>query len=78
VIGRLEHDAELLRRRGDTGERLTMAVGALENVRLGLLRLRAGIGSVDDLTEHLARAQEIGDRIDAELQARREVDALLQ
>jgi len=78
VIGRLEHDAELLRRGGETGERLTIAVGALENVRLGLLRLRAGIGSVDDLTEHLVRAQEIGDRIDAELRGRREVDALLQ
>ncbi len=77
VIERLERDAEKLRQRGETGERLTLAVGALENVRLGLLRLRAGMGTVDGLTEDLARAQEIGDDIDAELSARREVDAVL-
>ncbi len=78
VISRLEEDAEELRRRGDTGERLTEAVAALENVRLGLLRLRAGVGSVDDLTEHIERAQEIGERIDAELAGRREVREALR
>jgi serine/threonine-protein kinase len=78
VIERLEHDAEQLRRQGETGERLTLAVGALENVRLGLLRLRAGMGTVDGLTADLARAQEIGDEIDAELSARREIDAVLE
>ncbi len=77
VIAHLERDAELLRKCGDTGERLTLAVGALENVRLGLLRLKAGLGTVDGLTADLARAREIGDRIDAELSARREVDAAL-
>ncbi len=78
VISRLEEDAEELRRRSDTGERLTEAVAALENVRLGLLRLRAGVGSVDDLTEHIERAQEIGERIDAELAGRREVREALR
>jgi hypothetical protein len=78
VIGRLEEDAEKLRKRGDTGDRLREAVAALENVRLGLLRLRAGVGSVDDLTDHIERAQEIGERIDAELAGRREVRELLQ
>ena len=78
VIGRLEEDAEELRKRGDTGERLTEAVAALENVRLGLLRLRAGVGSVDDLTDHIERAQEIGERIDAELAGRREVREALK
>jgi hypothetical protein len=78
VIGRLEEDAEELRKRGDTGERLTEAVAALENVRLGLLRLRAGVGSVDDLTDHIERAQEIGERIDAELAGRREVREVLE
>ena len=78
VIGRLEEDAEELRKRGDTGERLTEAVAALENVRLGLLRLRAGVGSVDDLTDHIERAQEIGERIDAELAGRREVREALE
>lgn len=78
AIERLERDARELRRRGETGERLTLAVGALENVRLGLLRLRAGIGTVDGLTEDLARAEDIGREIDAELAARREVDAVLE
>jgi serine/threonine-protein kinase len=70
VIRRLEHDAESLRRRGDQGERLESAVAALENLRLGMLRLRAGTGSVSDLTADLSRAREIGDRIDAELEVR--------
>jgi serine/threonine-protein kinase len=70
VIRRLEHDAESLRQRGDQGERLESAVAALENLRLGMLRLRAGTGSVSDLTADLSRAREIGDRIDAELEVR--------
>ena len=70
VIQRLEHDAELLRRRGDQGKRLESAVAALENLRLGMLRLRAGTGTVSDLTADLSRAREIGDRIDAELEVR--------
>jgi serine/threonine-protein kinase len=78
VIERLERDAEALRKRGETGERLATAVAALENVRLGLLRLRAGAGSVDDLTANLERARAIGDQIDAEIAGRREVDELLR
>jgi serine/threonine-protein kinase len=70
VIRRLEHDAETLRQRGDGGERLESAVAALENLRLGMLRLRAGTGTVSDLTADLSRAREIGDRIDAELEVR--------
>ena len=78
VIERLEQDAEALRAQGDTGDRLTMAVGALENVRLGLLRLRAGIGSVEGLTADLERAEEVGREIDAELRARKEVEEVLR
>ncbi len=78
VIRRLEHDAEVLRRRGETGERLATAVAALENVRLSLLRLHAGTASVDDLTADLSRAQRIGRSIDAEIAARREVDVLVK
>lgn len=70
VIRRLERDAESLRRRGDQGERLASAVAALENLRLGMLRLRAGTGTVSDLTADLSRAREIGDRIDAELEVK--------
>ncbi len=70
VIRRLERDAESLRRRGDQGERLASAVAALENLRLGMLRLRAGTGTVSDLTADLSRARELGDRIDAELEVK--------
>jgi serine/threonine-protein kinase len=70
VIRRLERDAESLRRRGDRGERLASAVAALENLRLGMLRLRAGTGTVSDLTADLSRARALGDRIDAELEVK--------
>src|ERR1051325_10158018 len=43
VVERLEREAELLRARGDT-ERLAVTVAALENVRLALLKARAGGG----------------------------------
>ncbi len=70
VIRRLERDAESLRRRGDRGERLASAVAALENLRLGMLRLRAGTATANDFTADLSRARAIGDRIDAELEVR--------
>lgn len=50
------------------GSRLATAVAALENLRLGLLRLRAGAGSIDDLTADLEAAEGIVRRIDAELE----------
>ncbi len=78
VVHRLESHAERLREQGETGERLTATVAALENVRLALLRLRAGEGSVEDLTLHLERAKQIGERIDRELEARREVDQAME
>ena len=77
VVHRLEHHAEWLRREGDTGERLTDTVAALEKVRLALLRLQAGEGSVQDLTLQLERAKEVGRQIDRELEARGDVAALL-
>ncbi len=70
VIHRLEHDAEELRKLGSADGTLGTAVAALERVRVELLRLQAGEGSVDDLTDILAQARDIGDRIDAELEAR--------
>ncbi len=78
VVRRLERDAEALRERGDTGERLATTVAALESVRLGLLRLQAGTGTLEDLTLHLERAKEIGEAVDAELAARREVREVLK
>ena len=76
VLERLEAEAEALRGRGDTGERLTETVAALERLRLALFRLQAGVGSVPDLTLALERAKAIGEHIDRRLEAAREVQGL--
>jgi hypothetical protein len=78
VLERLEAGAEALRARGDTGERLTEAVAGLEHLRLALLRLQTGEGSVGELTLALERAKEIGEHVDARLAAAREVQSLLE
>ena len=78
VVERLEREAEALRARGETGERLAETVAALENLRLGMLKLRAGTGTVGDLTEWLERAREVGDYVDRRIAAEREVKGLLE
>ena len=78
VLQRLEAGAEALRAKGETGERLTEAVAALERLRLALFRLQAGDGSVGDVTLALERAREIGEHVDARLEAAREVESLLR
>ncbi len=78
VVHNLERHAERLRDRGVTGEKLAATVAALENVRIALLRLRAGTGSVEDLTLNLERARGFGQAVDRQLAARREVDRLLK
>jgi eukaryotic-like serine/threonine-protein kinase len=78
VLERLEAGAEALRAKGDTGERLTETVAALERLRLALFRLRAREGSVGDLTLALERARAIGEHVDARLEAAREVESLLE
>ncbi len=57
--------------------RMTEAVSALEKIRLGLLRLHGGAGSVESLTMDLNSAQELSDDIDHLLAGHREVDELL-
>jgi hypothetical protein len=78
VVERLEKEAEALRARGDTGERLAETVAALENIRLAMLKLRAGTGTLGDLTEWLERAREIGEYVDHRIEAEREVKGLLR
>jgi eukaryotic-like serine/threonine-protein kinase len=78
VVEQLEGRAEALRARGETGERLTETVAALENLRLALLRLRAGAAGVDDLTLVLERAKAIGDHVDRRLEAEDEVRGILR
>ena len=70
--------AELTAARAAAGQRLAAAVAALENLRLDLLRLQAGVGSADDLTRDLEEAREISDVVSAELAARAEVHGLLR
>ena len=65
---RMSMIADLQAQRKLAGSRLATAVAALENLRLGLLRLRAGAGSIDDLTADLEAAEGIVRRIDAELE----------
>jgi hypothetical protein len=77
VLGRLESEAQALRAHGDTGERLTETVAALERLRLALVRVQAGTASMPDLTLALAHAREIGAHVDRRIEAGREVDDLL-
>jgi Protein kinase domain len=77
IVERLERRAESLRAGGQTGPALTQTVAALERVRLAVLQLRAGVGTVDDLTRHLQAARLVGEEIDYQLEARAEVQKVL-
>ena len=57
--------------------RLAEVVTALESLRLDLLRLRAGIGSVEGITIDLAAARELGESADRLIAGAREVEAVL-
>nr|NIO59685.1 hypothetical protein [Acidobacteriota bacterium] len=81
LVARLEADAAALRERGDTAgheERLATAVAALETLRLDLLRLHAGSGTLDELTRNVEAARKVGEQIDAALRARQEVEDALR
>ena len=78
VVTELEAAAEALRARGDTGEHLTETVAALERLRLALIKVQAGTGSVQDLTAAFERARDIGAHVDERIAAQREVDDLLR
>ena len=42
----------------------------MENLRLDLLRLKAGVGSTDDLTEAMEAARRVGEQVDIAIEAR--------
>jgi hypothetical protein len=71
----LVNDLVAARDRAQT--RLEELVTALENLRLDLLRLRAGGGSVDGITIDLAAAKEFGLEADRLLASGREVEQAL-
>jgi serine/threonine-protein kinase len=58
--------------------RLGEAVGTLETLRLGLLRLHAGSMTIDGFTTHLDVASEMSDQVSRLIAAQDEVDRALQ
>jgi serine/threonine-protein kinase len=55
-------------------QRLQDVVTALETLRLDMLRLRAGAGDADSVTQNLASAQALSEDVDRLLAGRREVE----
>ena len=58
-------------------ERLARVVGALESLRLHLIKMHAGIGSTELLTERLGHARAVAADIQRVVAGGREVDAML-
>ncbi len=69
VVDRLEARAERLRAEGNTGDPLNNTVAALEKLRLVMLKVQAGLASVEDLTGVLEEAKEIGVAVDRRIEA---------
>ncbi len=59
-------------------QRLSEVVGALETIRLQLLRMHAGIGSVDGMTADLSAALDLSRDLEYLIEGGREVDKLLK
>ena len=70
--------ADLTLARNAAKARLGETVAALETIRLDLLRLRAGVGTVDRITADLNAAGDIGAAVDRLLAASEEVDETLR
>ena len=64
--------------RDQAAGRLATAVAALENLRLDLLRLRAGAGTVDELSANLTQARRIAAEVDAQVAGRIEAEQVLR
>jgi eukaryotic-like serine/threonine-protein kinase len=71
VVTDLENERELVQRR------LKDAVAALETIRLNLLKLHAGAGSVQSLTTDLTLAREAAQEVELLLQSHKEIDDAL-
>ncbi len=92
LLQRLQRDAQSLRQcmnavqqatsdtfveRTAVEERLRATVGAMETIRLNLLRLHAGSLSLEAFTTHIDQAQDISADVARMIDARAEVEALL-
>jgi serine/threonine-protein kinase len=69
---------ELIAARALASERLAATVGAIENIRLDLLRLQMGNSGIDSVTASLDAARQIGQQISESIDAQREVERLLR
>ena len=70
--------ADLIAERELVQQRLKDAVAALETIRLNLLRLHAGTGSVHSLTTDLGLARKLADDMGAQIEGQREVERELR
>ena len=70
--------ADLQAQRSVADARLGELVTALENVRLDLLRLRSGGGTVEGITRDIEAARRVGEEADRLVAGASEVEALLQ
>ena len=78
VSGKRESlSAEVRAARDAAEKRLSEAVAALETIRLELLRLHAGAGSVESMTADLTSALELSEDIERVIEGGREVEKLL-
>ncbi len=77
-LERTELSDELRVQRDLAGERLASTVGAIENIRLDLLRLQMGNASIQSVTESLESALSIGKQIELTMLAQSEIEALLR
>jgi eukaryotic-like serine/threonine-protein kinase len=71
-------EAELRDARDLAADRLAQTIAALERIRLDLLRLQLGSVGVESVTASLAAAQRVGTQIAILVEARDEVERLLQ
>jgi len=69
--------ADLSAERDLVQQRLKDAVAALETIRLNLLRLHAGTGSVQSLTTDLGLAREVAQSISRQIEGFREAESAL-
>ncbi len=66
--------AEIRTTRDEIKAKLGDTVGALETIRLNLLRLHAGSGTVEGLTTHIGLAAEVSDEVERLLAAKAEME----
>jgi hypothetical protein len=70
--------ADVRESRDELKAKLSDAVGALETIRLNLLRLHAGSGSVQGLTTHIGIAADLSEEVERMLAAKSEVEQQLR